>query len=81
MGSFGALVSKWPVTRKQLCRRVKISEIWDSGTLVNTYMGYIDLVGFKVNLGLFGAIVSKWPVSLKHLIIEQNGVKLGTRGY
>ena len=27
------------------------------------YMGYINLLGFKVILGSFSALVSKWPVT------------------
>ena len=48
LGSFGALVSKGPITRKQMSVE-KRSEIWKSGVGVNMYMGY--LLVFKIILG------------------------------
>ena len=35
---------------------------------------------FKVILGSFGALVPKWSVAGKQVAVEQNVVKLGTRG-
>ncbi len=75
LGSFGVLVSKWPVSRKRLAVEQKSSEIWLGDSY--TYIGYFDLVGVKVNLGSFGAFVSKWPVFQKRLVIEWKGVKFG----
>ncbi len=62
-------------------RRAKQTEIWDPGILVTKIWGTFGLVGFKVILGSFGALVSKLPVSQKWLVVEQNGLKFGTRGY
>ena len=62
LGSFGALVSKWPVTREWLAveqnsRRAKRTEIWDSGG--SCHMGgTFDLLVLKVILGSFSALVS-----------------------
>ncbi len=79
-GTFGALVLKWPVSRKRLCLEKGWSETeWNLG-ITNasyTYIGYFDLAGFKVTLGLFGERVSKWPVSRKGLVVERNGLKFG----
>ena len=60
-------------------RRAKRSGIWVSWILVTHIWGTYDLVVFKGILESFGAFVSKWPVSRKWLVIEQNGVKFGTR--
>ncbi len=40
LGLFGTLVSKWPVTQKQVSRE-KLSEIWKSGVAVNIIWGYL----------------------------------------
>ena len=77
LGSFGTLVSKWPVSRKRLVLRMKRSEIWDSWILVTYIWGTYDLVVFNVILGSFGALVSKCPVTPKRLVVERNGVKFG----
>ncbi len=70
-GSFGAIVSKWPVSRKRLVveqNEVKFgiyniyigylwpySEIWDSVVPFIHILGTFDLIGLKVILGSFGA--------------------------
>ena len=79
-GSFSALVSKRPGTRKQLTIEWKGVKFGTRGTC-NLCMGYLDLLVFKVILGSFGALVSNWPVTRKQLTVERNRVKLGTRGY
>ncbi len=47
---------------------------------VTCIWGTFDLLVFKVILGLFSALVSKWPVTRKTLAVEENEVKVGTRG-
>ena len=81
LGSFGALVSKWPVFQKRLVYRGKRSEIWDSWILVTLIWDTYDLVVFKVILGSFSALVSNWPVSRKRLVVQRNEVKLGNQGH
>ncbi len=39
LGSFGALISKWPIT-KTTGRRAKRNEMWASGVLVTCIWGY-----------------------------------------
>ncbi len=51
------------------------------GDTSNTYMGTFDIVVFRVILGSLGALVSKWHVTQKPLVVEQNGLKFGTRRY
>ena len=75
MGSFSALVSKWPVSRKVLVIERNGVKFGDPWTIVINIWGTFELVGFKVILGSFGALVSKWPVSRKGLVVKQNGVK------
>ncbi len=76
--SFGAFVSKCPISKNTADCRAKRGEIWESGTLViHNCIGWFDLVGFKVNLGSLSALVSKCPISQKRLTVEQNGVKFG----
>ncbi len=65
LGSFGTLVSKWPVS-KTAGRRAKQCEIWDSGGSCST----IDLLVFNAISGSFRALVSKWPVTRKRLAVE-----------
>ena len=62
-------------------RRGKQTEIWESGTLATHILGTFDLVGFNVILGSFSAVVLQWPVTRKWLVVEQPGVKFGTRGH
>ncbi len=69
LGSFGALFSKWPVTRKRTLVE-RNSEISASLILVTHVWGTFDLVGFKVILGSFGTLFSKWLVTRKRLIVE-----------
>ncbi len=54
LGSFGALVSKLPVSRKRAGCRVKWGEIWDWGYITCIYgiMGTFDIPGFRVILGV-----------------------------
>ena len=68
---------------KRARRRAKRSEIWESWILAMhiCICGIFDLVVFKVILVSFGALVSKWPVSQKRLVLEQDRLKFGTRGY
>ncbi len=58
--------------------RAKKSEIWNSGIVVTCIWGIFDLLVFNVIFRLFGALVSKWPVTRKQLVVDQNGVKIGT---
>ncbi len=45
LGSFGVLLSKWPVTRKQLHVAVeKRTEFWDSGGSCNSIL-YLEFGG------------------------------------
>ena len=74
--SFGACVSKWPVTPKWLVIEQNGVKFETRGQLLCN-IGWFDSVGFKVHLGSFGALVSKWPVSRKGLFVERNGPKLG----
>ncbi len=60
--------------------RAKLSEIWDSETLVTHIWITFDLVGFNVILGSLGALFSKWPVSRKRLVVEQNGSEVWDSG-
>ncbi len=79
--SFGALVSKWPITKKTPARRrAKWSAIWDYWILVTPIWGPYVLVVFKVILGAFDTLVSKWPVCQKWLLVERNGVKHESQG-
>ncbi len=57
LGSFGGLVSKWPVTRKWLAVEQE-TEIWDSLVVVTCMWGIFDLLVFKVSLGSFDVLVS-----------------------
>ena len=66
LGSFGTLVSKWPVTRKQLAVERNSVKLGTLGGSCST----IDLLVFNVISGSFRAIVSKWPVTRKGLAVE-----------
>ncbi len=61
--------------------RAKRSEMCDSGILVTHTWSIFDFVVFKVILGSFGAFVTKLPVSRKGVVVDQNGLKFGTRIY
>ncbi len=66
-GSFGALVSQWPVTQKRLA--VKPNGV-EHGNICSMLWGTFDLVVVKVILGSFMiqyTLVSKWPVTQKWL--------------
>ncbi len=66
---------------KTVGRRVKLNEIWNSGIVVIHIYGIFDLAVFKVIVGVIRCICLKWPVSQIRMVIEQSGVKFGTRGY
>ena len=61
-------------------RRAKWSDIWDSMVVVTLMCSAFDILVFEVIWGLFGAFVSEWNETRKRLAVEQNGVKVGTRG-
>ncbi len=82
LGSFGAVVLKWPVFRKWLVSNKgwpSSRTDWNLGLVDTSYthMGYIWRCRFNVILESFGTLVSKWPVSHKRLVVEQNGLKFG----
>ncbi len=60
-GSFGALVSKWPETRKWLTveQNVKFGLL----VIVHHIVGTFNHAVLTVIWGSFGALVSKWPVT------------------
>ncbi len=66
---------------KVASRKVKRTEMWDSGTPIIHILGYIDLVGFKVIWGSFSVLFSKWPIARKGVAIERNGVKFASCRY
>ncbi len=81
LGSFGALDSKRPVSRKQLALEWKpkrlqfvTRELVEHICIWRTF----DLVVFRVISGLLGTPVSKWTVFLKWPAVEQIGLKFGT---
>ncbi len=65
LGSFGAVVSKWPVSEMAGHGAIR-SEIWDSQVVVTCICGNFYLLVFKVTLRSFGALVSKLLLTQKH---------------
>ncbi len=61
LGSFGVLVSKWPVIH----HRAKRIEIWDPTVVVICVWGTYNFLVFKVILGSFREFVYKWPCKSK----------------
>ena len=62
LGSFSALVSNWPVTRKRLA--VERNGVkFGLGVVVICIWDGFDLLMFKGILGSFSALVTKWPVT------------------
>ena len=61
-------------------RRAKWTDIWETWVQVPVthIWGTLDLIVFKVILGLFGALVWKWSVTRKRLALGQNWVKFGS---
>ena len=70
---FSAIISKWPVTRKQAGLK-----FGTRGTSI-TQRGTFDVVVFKLILRSLSALYSKWPVTRKWLALEPKGLKFGTR--
>ena len=58
LGSFGALVSKWPVTRKQLSIEQNGLKFGVSRVVLTCIWVTFDRLVFKVILGSFDALVS-----------------------
>ena len=75
--SFGARVSKRPVTPKRLVVERNGVTFETRGQFLYKYR---VIRRYRVQgkfLGAFSALVSKWPISRKGLVIERNGVKFG----
>ncbi len=75
---FGALVSKWPLTRKWLAVEQNGVKFETRGVVVTYIWDAFDLLVFKVILGSFDAMAFKGPVTRKCLAVEGNGAKFGT---
>ncbi len=75
LGSFYAIVSKGPVTRKPVA-----AESNRSSDCVS-YMGYFHLLMFKVILGSVGAHLSNCQLSQIWLSVEQLELKFRTMGH
>ena len=84
-GCFSALVSKWPLTRKQLAVECNEMKFGTWGYSCNMNMGYLwpnlgfwaschmlnlEILVCNVILGSFSALVSKLPVTRKQLAVE-----------
>ncbi len=78
LGSFGAFVSKWNVTWKQLTVE-RNREILDPGLVVTRIFCAFDLLVFKVFYRSFGPLVSKSTVTGKRLALDRTRLKFGSR--
>ena len=79
LGSSGARVLKWPVSRKRLVVERNGVKIWNSWTMVTHIWGTFDPVEFKVIL-VHSVYLSQMSISQPRLVVERNGVKFETRG-
>ena len=80
-GSFGALVSKWPVTRKWLTIERNRMKFGTLGQLSHVYGVPLPFYCFGSFFRSFGALVSKWRATRKRKAMERKEVKFGTREY
>ena len=80
LGSFGAFVLKWPVTRKRLAAEQNGVKLGTGREVMTCIYGTFDLLMFKISLGSFGALVPTFLVTRKSLVVKRNRPKFGTRG-
>ncbi len=68
--TFGAVVTKWCVTRKWLIKSEPDLNLGLGGTS-RAYIWYIWYLRACSVQGNFGALVSKWPVICKHIELDK----------